>query len=68
MKNKQKGFVEIVVILYGLLLLVGAIGYVKCVIKFIHCDFNAPYKAEIIYGIGTFSPMGAIIGYTNLGK
>ena len=28
--------------------------------------FKSPYKAEVIRGIGVFSPLGAIIGYVQL--
>jgi len=28
-------------------------------IQFIHCDFEDPYKEEIIHGIGVFSGIGA---------
>jgi hypothetical protein len=42
------------------------IGYVRCVVKFINCDFKEPYKAEIIYGVGTASGLGAIIGWINI--
>ena len=41
-------------------------GWVKCVIKLVKTDFQAPYKAEVIYGIGTFTGAGAIIGWIDI--
>ena len=44
-------------------------GYIKNIIKLASCDFEAPYKAEIIYGIGTVAPpIGAVTGWINIGK
>ena len=38
-------------------------------IKFIGCDFKAPYKAEIIRGIGIpIVPVGVVAAYLPLGK
>ena len=28
-------------------------------VKFLNCDFDAPYKEEIIHGIGVFTAVGA---------
>lgn len=64
--NDLKYFVSIVLILG--LLVGGLIGWVKSVSKFVGADFQAPYKAEVLYGIGTFSGLGAILGYMNFGK
>lgn len=54
----------------GLILVycLGIIGWVMCVVKFVKSDFDAPYKSEIIYGIGTFSGLGAIIGWININE
>lgn len=35
------------------------IAWVVNLIKFINCDFEAPYKEEIIHAIGVFSGFGA---------
>ena len=48
------------------LFILGVLGWGICVIKLINTDFKAPYKEEIIYGIGSFTPMGAIIGWVNI--
>lgn len=38
-------------------------------IKFISCDFKAPYKAEVIRGIGIpVVPVGILVAYLPLGK
>ena len=42
------------------------IGYVKCVIKLVKCDFEPSYKAEIIYGAGCFTGLGGIIGWIDV--
>lgn len=43
------------------------IGWVKCLIHLCQCDFSPIGKAEIIYGIGTFTPVGAILGWFDFG-
>ena len=50
------------------ILAVVALGEVRCIVKFIRCDFEPSYQAEIIYGVGIVTPVGWIIGYTDLGK
>lgn len=52
----------IVICLYFLLFL----GYVLNIVKFVKCDFKAPYKEELIRGIGMVIPYGGIIGYLNI--
>jgi hypothetical protein len=60
MKNLNIGLILICIIP----LLLG-IGWMKNLIKFIHLDFKAPYKAEIIRGI-SLSPIGTITGWINI--
>lgn len=55
----------IIVIMFALIPL-GVIGWGKSIVKLTRTDFNAPYKAEIIYGIGVFTGAGAVIGYINI--
>ena len=62
MKNKQKGFISLtgfVLIIY----LVFLTGYVMNIVKFVRLDFKAPYKAEVIRGIGIVPPIGGVLGY-----
>lgn len=44
------------------------IGWVKNVIKLSECDFEAPYKAEVIHGVGIIPPVGMVTGWLNVGK
>ena len=57
-------------ILLVVVILLGAYGYVRCVVKFCECDFSnqTSWKPEIVYGIGTFTLLGVGIGYLELGK
>jgi hypothetical protein len=34
----------------------------------IQCDFEPSYKAEVVYGIGTFTPIFLITGFIDVGK
>lgn len=58
----------ITTLLFASIAVAGIIGWVKCLIKLTECDFEPSYKAEVIYTVGTFSGLGAIIGYLDLGK
>jgi hypothetical protein len=55
---------------FAVLILIAALffGYVANIWKFAHLDFKAPYKAEILRGVGIFpvSPMGVVEGYMNI--
>lgn len=43
------------------------IGYGNNIVHFVNCDFESPYKAEAIYGVGIAFPiMGAITGYIDI--
>ena len=46
----------------------GFFGWVLNCYKFVKLDFEAPYKAEAIRGIGVFTGFGAIIGYIDVGN
>jgi hypothetical protein len=46
--------------------ILGLLGWCMSVIKLVRSDFDAPYKAEILYGIGTFTGAGAVIGWFNI--
>lgn len=47
-------------------LVIFATGYVSNIIKLTRCDFEAPYKAEVIRTIGLLPPVGVIIGYVTI--
>lgn len=42
------------------------VGEVKCIVKAVQCNWEPIGKAEIIYGVGAFTPIGPIIGYFNI--
>ena len=35
--------------------------WVKNLIKFMDCDFEAPYKSEIVHGIGVFTVAASVV-------
>lgn len=43
-------------------------GYVKNVIKLSECDFQAPYKAEVMHAVGIIPTIGMFTGYMDFGK
>jgi len=51
------------VLFYGVFMLSGLIASGVCVYKFAHCDFKAPYKAEVLYGIGIVPPIGLVMAW-----
>lgn len=51
-----------------ILAIICLIGWVKNTVKFTHCDFQPPYKCEIVHGIGLLPPIGAITGWLDEGK
>jgi hypothetical protein len=57
----------ILIIQVAIVLAVGS-GWVMNLIKLTDCDFEAPYKAEIIHGAGLVPPIGMITGWLNVGR
>jgi len=57
---------KLVTAIFVLIGVMALIGYVRCVVKFIQCDFEEPHRAEVIYGVGTFTGIGAVIGWFNI--
>ena len=56
-------------VILGFVLVFGApIGYVKNIIKFTQCDFEKPLAEEVIRAYGFIPPVGAIIGWIDLGE
>lgn len=54
-------------LIFCLLLFVAiATGWGLNMYKFVKCDFEAPYKAEILRGIGIIPPIGAIMGWIHI--
>lgn len=56
------------ILLIYLIYLLGIIGWIKGIVNFCSCDFEPSYKAEIVYGIGSITGLGAILGWIDFGK
>lgn len=65
--KNQNGFAAIGLI-FVIVFIVGVFGYFSNIYKLAQCDFEPSYKAEIIRTIGLFTPVGAVVGYMDLGK
>jgi hypothetical protein len=65
--KKQKGFTLVEMIFIPLILIL-IVGYGMNLHKLTQCDFEAPYKAEILHGVGIFPPVGIFTGWMNFGK
>ena len=63
--SKGKGCLKMSLTLVLIIILLG-VGYVRGVVKLVKCDFKEPYKAEVIYGVGTATGLGAVIGWFNI--
>lgn len=53
----------------GLSLAFSALAFImSCVsaYKLTQCDFEAPYKAEVLYGIGIIPPVGLVMGFLTI--
>ena len=54
-------------ILYLAFVLFLLVGWVKNGIALFHCNFKAPYKAEVIRTIGVFvAPIGSVAGFADI--
>jgi len=62
--EKAKGCLGCIIIIVYIIL---GIGWIMNFVKFVKCDFEDPYKTEIIRGIGIPAvPFGGIVGYINI--
>jgi len=57
-----------IVIAQLLIVIVIGTGWVKNLIKLTECDFQAPYKAEVVHAVGIIPPVGMVTGWLDLGK
>ena len=57
---------KILIIDLVIVLVIGT-GWVKNLIKLSECDFESPYKAEVIHAIGILPPVGMVTGWMDLG-
>jgi hypothetical protein len=51
-----------------LILVIVFTGWVKNIIKLSECDFEAPYKAEVVHAVGIIPPVGMVTGWLDIGK
>lgn len=52
--------------IYAAIIIICIVGEVKCIIKMVKCNWEPIGKAEILYAAGTFTGLGAIIGYIDI--
>lgn len=43
-------------------------GWIQNIIKLSNCDFEAPYKCEVIHAIGIIPPVGIFTGYMDFSE
>ena len=55
-------------ILSAVIVIVVGIGWVKNIIKLTDCDFESPYKCEVVHAVGVIPPVGMITGWLDMGK
>ena len=71
MLRNEKGFtvieLMIVILAFCIVIVVGG-GWVKNIVKLTDCDFDAPYKTEVVRVIGILPPVGAIVGWMDIGE
>jgi len=50
-----------------ILFVMSGYGYINNIFELFDCDFESPYKCEVIRGIGIFvPPVGIISGYVSI--
>jgi hypothetical protein len=67
-KFKNTGGGIIILSFFIVVFLVASVGWVKNIIKFADCDFEAPYRCETVHALGLFPPVGMITGWLDLGS
>jgi len=66
MRRNTDSFFGVVGLVVIFLIIFGVVGWVKNIIKLTDCDFEAPYKAEVVYTVGLFPAIGAITGWIDV--
>ena len=56
----------VIVAIYSAIIIGALVGEVKCIIKMAQCNWEPIGKAEIIYTAGTFTGLGAVVGYLDI--
>lgn len=55
-------------IVYLMIIVVVGVGWAKNLIKLTECDFEVPYKCEVIHTLGIIPPVGMVTGWLDLGE
>lgn len=58
--------ISIVMLIWGAIMIAGLVGEIKCIVKMCNCNWEPIGKAEIVYTVGSFTGLGAIIGYMDI--
>ena len=58
---------QFAVIVVAVVAIIGT-GWVKNIIKLTDCDFESPYKTEVIRVVGIIPPVGAVVGWMDIGE
>jgi hypothetical protein len=67
MRNAGDIVFGLFVLLCTVVVFLGAVGWVMNMVAFVQCDFQAPYKAEVLRGLGVFvPPVGVIEGWITI--
>ena len=56
------------VIVIAIIVIAAGMGWAKNLIKLTECDFDSPYKAEVIHTLGLIPVIGIFTGYMDFGK
>ena len=54
------------VLILSIIFIVAAVGEIRCIYKAITCNWEPIGKAEIVYTISAFTPIGVIVGYIDI--
>jgi hypothetical protein len=59
----------VTIALYLVISIFACAGWVLNLAKFVQCDFDTPFKTEIVRGTGVVVPViGAVVGYMDIGE
>jgi len=67
-ETQMKKAMRTAAIINMVIIIVVGTGWVKNIIKLTECDFESPYKCEVIHTVGLIPPIGMVTGWLNLGK
>ncbi len=54
------------ILIWLVFVILALVGEVKCIIKMCSCNWEPIGKAEILYTAGTFTGLGAVIGWMDI--